>query len=271
MEGSVAVAAAVRTPQPFATNAGAGDGETRLHESRRAEPTDQATGISHVSPLFALDSETRMESPPHSAGTPLVPSFTAGDAVTGLRPSHEFEVITPATPVSRRSPSRVARTATDQQTRDGQGGASGPLETGQSFGPRYHIIRVLGVGGMGAVYQAWDAELGVAVAVKVIRPEIAADPIAAQEIERRFKRELLLARQVTHKNVVRIHDLGEIDGIKYITMPFVDGSDLATILKQRRASWRFPARCASPGASSRASSPPTTPASSIATSSPPTS
>ncbi len=86
---------------------------------------------------------------------------------------------------------------------------------------------------MGAVYQAWDAELGVAVAVKVIRPEIAADPIAAQEIERRFKRELLLARQVTHKNVVRIHDLGEIDGIKYITMPFVDGSDLATVLKQQ--------------------------------------
>jgi serine/threonine-protein kinase len=68
--------------------------------------------------------------------------------------------------------------------------------------------------------------------VKVIRPEIlAADPQAAHEIERRFQRELLLARQVTHKNVVRIHDLGEIDGIKYITMPYLDGSDLATILK----------------------------------------
>ena len=108
----------------------------------------------------------------------------------------------------------------------------GPLEIGEAFGPRYHIIRVLGVGGMGAVYQAWDAELSMAVAVKVIRPEIAADPFAALEIERRFKRELLLARQVTHKNVVRIHDLGEIDGIKYITMPFVDGKDLATILKR---------------------------------------
>ena len=112
------------------------------------------------------------------------------------------------------------------------GGSEGPLEVGQAFGTRYHIIRVLGVGGMGAVYQAWDAELGVSVAVKVIRPEITADPLAAQEIERRFKRELLLARQVTHKNVVRIHDLGEIDGIKYITMPYVDGSDLATILKK---------------------------------------
>ena len=57
----------------------------------------------------------------------------------------------------------------------------------------------------------------------------------AADLERRFKRELLLARQVTHKNVVRIHDLGEIDGIKYITMPYIQGSDLATILKKRGA------------------------------------
>ncbi len=85
---------------------------------------------------------------------------------------------------------------------------------------------------MGAVYQAWDQVLDVAVAVKVIRPETMEDVDAAHELERRFKRELLLARQVTHKNVVRIHDLGEIDGIKYITMPYIEGSDLATVLKR---------------------------------------
>jgi len=107
-----------------------------------------------------------------------------------------------------------------------------PLQTGQQFGSRYHIIRLLGSGGMGSVYQAWDQELEVAVAVKVIRPDAMADPDAAQEIERRFKRELLLARQVTHRNVVRIHDIGEIGGIKYITMPYVHGSDLATILNR---------------------------------------
>jgi serine/threonine protein kinase/tetratricopeptide (TPR) repeat protein len=110
----------------------------------------------------------------------------------------------------------------------------GPLAVGQSFGARYHIIRCLGVGGMGAVYQAWDAELGVAVALKVIRPEIAEDPIAAAEIERRFKRELLLARQITHPNIIRIHDLGDIGGIKYITMPFIDGEDLASVLKEQK-------------------------------------
>ena len=76
---------------------------------------------------------------------------------------------------------------------------------------------------MGAVYQAWDEELGVAVAIKVIRPEVLADSRTSADLERRFKRELLLARQVTHKNVVRIHDLGEVEGIRYITMPLYSG------------------------------------------------
>jgi serine/threonine protein kinase/tetratricopeptide (TPR) repeat protein len=108
----------------------------------------------------------------------------------------------------------------------------GPLKVTEHFGSRYTILRQLGAGGMGAVYQAWDAELNVAVALKVIRPEAAQDPDAAQDIERRFKQELLLARQVTHKNVVRIHDLGEINGIKYITMPYIEGADLATVLRE---------------------------------------
>ena len=107
----------------------------------------------------------------------------------------------------------------------------GSPEPGQQFGPRYHIIRLLGMGGMGAVYQAWDAELGVAVALKIIRTGgrgITASP----ELEKRFKNELLLARQVTHKNVVRIHDLGTINGVKYISMPYIQGDDLAAILRR---------------------------------------
>jgi eukaryotic-like serine/threonine-protein kinase len=108
----------------------------------------------------------------------------------------------------------------------------GPLSVGQNFGARYHIIRPLGTGGMGAVYQAWDSELEVAVAIKVIRPETMADPEMAAEVERRFKRELLLARQVTHRNVVRIHDLGDVDGIKYITMSYIDGTELGALLRR---------------------------------------
>jgi serine/threonine-protein kinase len=113
----------------------------------------------------------------------------------------------------------------------------GLLQIGQNFGTRYHIIRLLGTGGMGAVYQAWDQVLEVAVAVKVVRPQANDGGDKARDVERRFKRELVLARQVTHKHVVRIHDLGEIDGITYITMPYVQGSDLATIL---RADGRLP-------------------------------
>jgi serine/threonine-protein kinase len=108
--------------------------------------------------------------------------------------------------------------------------ASGPLRVGQSFSPRYHIIKLLGVGGMGAVYQAWDAELSVAVALKVIRADRRRGS-GLPAAEKRFKNELLLARQVTHKNIVRMHDLGEIDGIKYITMPYIQGQDLASLLR----------------------------------------
>jgi eukaryotic-like serine/threonine-protein kinase len=115
----------------------------------------------------------------------------------------------------------------------GSGGAGTgiTLAVGHDFGTRYHIIRVLGKGGMGAVYQAWDKVLEVAVAIKVIRPEATTNPEEAKALEKRFKRELLLARQVTHRNVVRIHDIGEVDGITYITMPYVQGSDLASVLK----------------------------------------
>ena len=118
----------------------------------------------------------------------------------------------------------------------------GPLTVGQALGPRYHIIKLLGTGGMGAVYQAWDAELGVAVALKVIRGD--SRRAASPDAEKRFKQELLLARQVTHKNVVRIHDLGEIDDIKYLTMPYVQGHDLAALL-------RSDGRCRSDGAGAR--------------------
>jgi tetratricopeptide (TPR) repeat protein len=109
--------------------------------------------------------------------------------------------------------------------------AHAPLRPGAAFGPRYYVTKLLGAGGMGSVYQARDAELGVLVAIKVIRSDAPVDHTAAADIERRFKRELVLARQVTHKNVVRIHDLGEIDGIKYITMAYIEGADLATTLR----------------------------------------
>jgi tetratricopeptide (TPR) repeat protein/tRNA A-37 threonylcarbamoyl transferase component Bud32 len=109
---------------------------------------------------------------------------------------------------------------------------SGPLELGSLFGDRYRIDALLGFGGMGAVYKAWDTRVDIPVALKVIRTEISADPSLTRQLDRRFKRELLLARQVTHKNVVRIHDLGEVGEVKYITMTYIEGEDLAHVLRR---------------------------------------
>jgi len=88
------------------------------------------------------------------------------------------------------------------------------LQPGVLFGGRYEILGVLGQGGMGAVYKARDRELDRMIALKVIRPELATDPA----ILARFKQELILSRNITHKNVVRIFDLGEAEGIRFISM-----------------------------------------------------
>jgi len=82
---------------------------------------------------------------------------------------------------------------------------------------------------MGAVYKAKDRELDRIVALKVIRPELAIRP----EVLSRFKQELILARKVTHRNVIRIFDLGEEDGTKFITMDYVDGQDLKGFIKAK--------------------------------------
>jgi tetratricopeptide (TPR) repeat protein len=85
---------------------------------------------------------------------------------------------------------------------------------------------------MGTVYQAWDDALGVAVALKVIRLDALTSPEETRQLEARFKRELLLARQVSHPNVVRIHDLGDLGQTKFLTMAFVDGVDLAALMRR---------------------------------------
>jgi serine/threonine protein kinase len=158
---------------------------------------------------------------------PITGPLTGATRVAGTDPiSRPFEGetqlgMTPVPPASGSGGEGAGRTT-----------GQGFLSPGHDFGSRYHIIRLLGAGGMGAVYQAWDRTLEVAVAIKIMRPQAAIDPGDTVAAERRFKRELLLARQVTHKNVVRIHDLGEIDGITYITMPYVQGSDLASIIRR---------------------------------------
>jgi eukaryotic-like serine/threonine-protein kinase len=111
--------------------------------------------------------------------------------------------------------------------------ASPMLQTGDVLGGRYEILQMLGEGGMGAVYKARDRELDRFVALKLIRPELAANP----SILARFKQELLLSREVTHRNVIRIYDLGDADGVKFITMEFVEGQDLRSLIQEKK---KFP-------------------------------
>ena len=99
---------------------------------------------------------------------------------------------------------------------------------GTAFGSRYRIESLLGEGGMGSVYKAYDLELDRTVALKLVRPELAANP----QTMRRFKQELLLASKISHKNILRIHDLGDWSGIKFITMAFVEGCDLAQLIER---------------------------------------
>src|SRR5581483_11094039 len=88
---------------------------------------------------------------------------------------------------------------------------------------------MLGEGGMGAVYKARDKAVDRLIALKIIRPDL----VGNESILQRFKQELILARQVTHKNVIRIYDLGEADGLMFITMEYVEGQDLRSLLKDQ--------------------------------------
>jgi len=103
------------------------------------------------------------------------------------------------------------------------------LEVGSVVAHRYEIVALLGEGGMGAVYKAKDLELNRTIALKTIRHELGGN----LAIVERFKQELILSTQVTHRNVVRIFDLGESDGMKFITMEYIEGKDLRTIIYER--------------------------------------
>jgi HAMP domain-containing protein/predicted Ser/Thr protein kinase len=111
-------------------------------------------------------------------------------------------------------------------------GASGVnvLAPGQTFGNRYEIKSVLGVGGMGMVYKANDKELGEVLAIKTLKPDMIASDSNALD---RFKSEIKLARRIAHRNVVRTYDLGEISGQYYITMEYVEGKSLKELIKER--------------------------------------
>jgi serine/threonine protein kinase len=107
--------------------------------------------------------------------------------------------------------------------------ALGALTQGYVIADRYEVLSPLGKGGMGMVYKAHDRMLDETVAIKVLRGEFANTP----EMAKRFRHEIKLARKVSHRNVCRIHEYGEDQGIRYISMEFVEGTDLKQLARDR--------------------------------------
>jgi len=189
-------------------------------------PTQGDAGAAVRSPSSAPESNSSDLPPPSDAPT-LAPEGFGPDAPTIL-------------PLSSASPSD-SPTLADGVSPPPRGGAptravrqpQSELEHGTILAGRYEILQTLGQGGMGAVYKARDLELDRMVALKVIRPDLAKNPAIID----RFKQELRLSQRVTHRNVIRIYDLGEGDGVKFITMEYIEGHDLRTLIHQRK---KFP-------------------------------
>jgi len=101
------------------------------------------------------------------------------------------------------------------------------LTTGVTFAGRYQIIEELGKGGMGKVYKVHDTEIREKVALKLLKSEISAD----EKTIERFRNEIKLARKIAHRNVCKMFDLGEEKGTRFITMEYVEGEDLKSMIR----------------------------------------
>ena len=158
-------------------------------------------------------------------------------------PSHKY---CPSCAYPVGTPSMMPTAAADAVQPGGRGPASPALEMpvgrvissgsipvggftpGMILAERYRIIGLLGRGGMGEVYRADDLKLGQPVALKFLPKSLADDPVRRE----RFYAEVRIARQVSHPNVCRVYDISELDGRHYLTMEFIDGEDLASLLKR---------------------------------------
>ncbi len=148
----------------------------------------------------------------------------AGNSLlSAAKPAPAISALTPV-PDSQLS-SDPSATVSSAATFGSQRASAGHLEV-VDFGPRYKVEKLLGEGGMGAVYKAQDLHLKRTVALKLIRVGLSDNPMIVE----RFKQELLLASKVSHKNVLRIHDLGEHGGQQFISMAYVEGEDLNGLL-----------------------------------------
>jgi predicted Ser/Thr protein kinase len=155
--------------------------------------------------------------------------LSCGAALNGGSPMVTQTVATmaAATPSSNPTP---ARTPSPSFLSSSSSGSlpEGRFLPGALLAGRYRIVALLGRGGMGEVYRAHDLTLGQEVALKFLPEAMARNPAALA----RFYNEVRIARQVSHANVCRVYDLGEVDGAPYLSMEYVDGEDLGSLLRR---------------------------------------
>ena len=125
-------------------------------------------------------------------------------------------------------PPRPASSSSSRPSSSAAYQSEGRFLPGRLLASRYRIIALLGKGGMGEVYRADDLTLGQPVALKFLPDEAARD----QGLLERFKNEVRIARRVSHPNVCRVYDVGDVDGHTFFTMEYVDGEDLASLLRR---------------------------------------
>jgi serine/threonine protein kinase len=156
------------------------------------------------------------------ASTPLTPNT---DEVATI----DYAATSPAPPRASGSSRSSARISSASSSDGGEFFVSeGRFLPGRLIASRYRIIALLGKGGMGEVYRADDLTLGQAVAIKFLPDEATRD----ESMRERFRNEVRIARRVSHPNVCRVYDVGEVDGQTFFTMEYVDGEDLASLLRR---------------------------------------
>jgi serine/threonine-protein kinase len=139
-----------------------------------------------------------------------------------------LDFATATSPLPPRPPSSSSSRSSSRASGTADYLSEGRFLPGRLLAGRYRIIALLGKGGMGEVYRADDLTLGQAVALKFLPDDAARD----QGLLERFKNEVRIARRVSHPNVCRVYDVGDVEGHNFFTMEYVDGEDLASLLRR---------------------------------------
>ncbi len=200
-----------------------------MEENPKRPASDQPTQFGSAAAVSNSGDDLR------AGQTPLGPTRSDQTMVPPSRsdqtilPPSRFDRTSDKTMITGIQPPGYTSAGTRSEWGGGPGDGNLELQPGTILANRYEILSQLGEGGMGAVYKAQDRELERLVALKVIRPEMARNPAVVE----RFKQEIRLSHKVTHRNVVRMYDLSEDAGMRFVTMELVLGRDLRSILEER--------------------------------------